>query len=527
MAQPARRPLTTGESLMAVARSWRLLSVSLLSFPSGLPLGVVWMAIPAWLAMEGIDIKVVGLITLSQAPWSVKFLWAPLMDRWAPPFLGRKRGWIFLTQASLLALGLALAAASHRPVNVVLVGVLALLTAFTSASQDIAYDAYAVEVLHREEHGLAVGARNAFARGAIFLSGRVSITAAAWMGWPAVHRLMALLYLPAMLVSWRAPEPEQALKPVQSLRDAVWGPFVSFLGQHRALEILAFVILYKLSDNLTQALTGPFLVQMGFNAVDIGVANGTIGLVTFVGGTFLGGLLTDSVGLGRALWICGFLQIFSNLGYAAVAVAGVNRPVMYSAIAFEMGTSGMGTGAFGVLLLRLTEKRFSATQFALLSSLFAIPRVFSGPVAGVMADAMGWRDFYVSTLLAGVPGLVMLWRFVPWHVRDPQFHVAEPRRGRPLGRAALVAWAVVAGLGAGLAGLATMAALAGLKAVRTGGAFDLVHRMAVLVRPASTGDVITAVSLVLTALTVALATAATLAARRGSRPSGMELEAGA
>src|SRR5262249_16879277 len=146
---------------------------------------------------------------------------------------------------------------------------------------------------------------------------------------------------------------------------------------HRAVEILAFVVLYKLSDNLTQALTGPFLVQTGFGAVDVGVANGTIGLFAIIGGTFLGGLLTDRVGLGHALWICGFLQIFSNLGYAAVAVAGVNRPVMYSAIAFEMGTSGMGTGAFGVLLLRLTEKRFSATQFALLSSLFAVPRVFA------------------------------------------------------------------------------------------------------------------------------------------------------
>jgi PAT family beta-lactamase induction signal transducer AmpG len=522
MAQAAARPLTTGESLKAVAGSWRLLSVSLLSFPSGLPLGVVWMAIPAWLAMEGIDIKVVGLITLSQAPWSVKFLWAPLMDRWAPPFLGRKRGWIFLTQAALLVLGLALAAASHRPVNVVLVGVLALLTAFASASQDIAYDAYAVEVLRREEHGLAVGARNAFARAALFLSGRVSITASAWIGWPAVQRLLAVLYLPAMLVTWRAPEPEQSAQPVQSLRDAVWGPFVSFLGQHRALEILAFVVLYKLSDNLTQALTGPFLVQMAYNAVDIGVANGTVGLVTFVGGTFLGGLLTDRVGLGRALWICGFLQIFSNLGYAAVAMVGVNRPVMYSAIGFEMLCSGLGTGAFGVLLLRLTERRFSATQFALLSSLFAIPRVFSGPVAGIMVDAIGWRDFYVSTLLAGIPGLVMLWRFVPWSVREPSFHVAEPRRGKPLSHARLGAWSVLCGSVAAVLSLLAMAALAGLKSMRSGGAFDLSRRVGALLEPANTGDAVTAVGLVLTGLVACLATAATLAARRGTIAAGME-----
>jgi PAT family beta-lactamase induction signal transducer AmpG len=345
------------------------------------------------------------------------------------------------------------------------------------------------------------------------------------MGWPAVHRLMALLYLPAMLVTWRAPEPEQAVRPVLSLRDAVWGPFVSFLGQHRALEILAFVVLYKLSDNLTQALTGPFLVQMGFGAVDVGVANGTIGLLTFVGGTFLGGLLTDRVGLGRALWICGLLQVFSNLGYAAVAVIGLNRPVMYSAIGFEMLCSGLGTGAFGVLLLRLTEKRFSATQFALLSSLFAIPRVFSGPVAGIMVDAIGWRDFYVSTLLAGVPGLVMLWRFVPWNVREPRFHVAEPRRGKPLARAALVACSAVSGLVAGLLGLLAMAALAGLKASRTGAAFAFPQRVGAILEPASTADAVTAAGLALTGLVVALATAAALAARRGAGPGGMEREA--
>jgi PAT family beta-lactamase induction signal transducer AmpG len=261
---------------------------------------------------------------------------------------------------------------------------------------------------------------------------------------------------------------------------------------------------------------------MGFNDVDVGVAVGSVGLVSMVAGTFLGGVLTDRAGLGRALWICGFLQIFSNLGYAAVAMAGANRPVMYSAIAFEMATSGMGTGAFGVLLLRLTEKRFSATQFALLSSLFAIPRVFSGPVAGFMADAMGWRDFYVSTLLAGVPGLAMLWRFVPWNVREPSFHVAEPRRGEPLSRAALCGWSLLSGAVAGALGLVAMAALAGLKAVRGGSPFELAGRIVAILEPRSTADVLTAVSLGLTVLTVALATAATLAARRGTKPAGMD-----
>jgi PAT family beta-lactamase induction signal transducer AmpG len=521
MAEGEARRLTTGESFRAVASSWRLLSVTLLSFSSGLPLGLVWIAIPTWLARAGIDIKVVGFITLAQAPWSFKFLWSPLMDRYAPPFLGRKRGWVLVMQLVLFGLGLALAQAAVPPLRLGVIGGLALAIAFASASQDIAYDAYAVEVLHREEHGLAVGARNALARGALFLSGRVSISVAAFLGWPAVHRIISLLYLPFMAVTWKAPEPEQQPGAPQSLRQAVWEPFVSFLGQHRALEILAFVVLYKLSDNLTQALTGPFLVQMGFNDLDVGVAIGTVGLVSILVGTFLGGLLTDRVGLGRALWICGLLQIFSNLGYAVVAIVGLNRPVMYAAIAIEMSAGGMGTGAFGVLLLRLTEKRFSATQFALLSSLFAIPRVIAGPIAGVMADAMGWRDFYFFTLLTGIPGLVMLARFVPWRVRDPRFHVTDPRRGRPLGRLAFVAAAIAAGLVAGLLSLAMMASLAGLKDIRAGKAFAFGRHATSLLAPASSGDAVTAASLLVAALIVAFATAATLAARRGLRDSGI------
>src|SRR5512141_1269018 len=219
-----------------------------------------------------------------------------------------------------------------------------------------------------------------------------------------------------MLVNVAAPEPAGLPAPPRTLREAVWGPFLGFLGQHRALEILAFVVLYKLSDNLTQALTRPFLVQAGFNDFDVGIATGTIGMFAAIIGTFIGGILTDVLGLGRALWIFGFLQMASNLGYAAVAQVGANRPLMYAAIAFELGSSGLGAGAFGVLMLRLTQKRFSATQFALLSSLFTLPRILAGPVAGVLADAIGWRNFFLSTVLFGIPGLLMLARFVPWGV---------------------------------------------------------------------------------------------------------------
>jgi PAT family beta-lactamase induction signal transducer AmpG len=501
--------------LRSVVGSWRLLSVVLLSFASGLPLGLVWLAIPAWMAREGVDIRVVGLFTLAQAPWSFKLLWSPWMDRYTPPRFGRKRGWILVGQVALLGLTLWLAGVSHRPDALWVIGALTLAIAFASATQDIAIDAYAVEVLRREEQGIATGSRTAFYRAAMLLAGGASITLAAQTSWAFVNLVLALLYLPCMLVAALAPEPDVLPPPPRTMREAVWGPFVGFLGQHRSLEILGFVVLYKLSDNLTQALTGPFLVQTGFGDFDVGVARTTIGQAAAIAGTFVGGVLTDRMGLGRSLWVFGFLQLASNLGYAAVAEIGVNRPVMYAAQAFEHVSSGLGSGAFGVLLLRLTQKRFSATQYALLSSLFTLPRVLAGPVTGVLADAMGWRDFFVLTVVFGVPGLLMLARFVPWNARDVEFEVEAPPRGSPLSRAGL-AWRVGVGASATLlAGLGGLALVAGLTGIRAGRGFDAWPAVVRALAPASAGEWTTTAGLLVLAALGGLVTAATLVARHG------------
>jgi PAT family beta-lactamase induction signal transducer AmpG len=502
-------------SLRRVSGSWRLLSVTLLSFSSGLPLGLVWIAIPAWMARAGVDIKIIGLFTLAQAPWSFKLLWSPWMDRYPPPLLGRKRGWILVSQVALLALGLWLAGVSSHPEAVWVIGSLALAIAFASATQDIAIDAYAVEVLERKEMGIATGARTAFYRAAMLVSGGVSITLAAYFSWALVNLLLAFLYLPFMLVSVFAPDPEVQPPPPRTLKEAVFGPFVGFLAQHRAIEILAFVVLYKLSDNLTQALTRPFLVQVGFNDFDVGVATATIGQAAAVLGTFVGGLITDRIGLGRALWVFGLLQLVSNLGYAGVAQVGVNRPLMYAAQAFELGSSGLGSGAFGVLLLRLTQKRFSATQYALLSSLFTLPRVLAGPVAGVLADVLGWRDFFVLTVAFGIPGLVMLARFVPWRARDVEFAVEAPAWGPPLTRGALLLRSLAGSAVAFAVGVATLSAVAALTGLRTGQGGAVARQLLSLVAPAGVAQWTTLVSLIVLAALGGLATGATLVARRG------------
>ena len=411
--------------LLAALRSKRTLSVSLLSFASGLPLGLVWYAIPDWMRDIGVDIRVVGLLTLAQAPWSFKVIWSPLMDRYVPPFWGRRRGWMAVTQIVLAVLVLLLAGAGEQPDAIWVVGALAFAIAIASASQDIAIDAYAVEVLRKEEQGAAVGARLAFYRAAMLVSGGLAITLAARIGWPAVNALLAIVFALMVALTWRSPEPEAQPVPPPTLRDAVWLPFADMLRRHRALEILAFVVLYKLGDQLTQSLTRPFLIDMGYDAVHRGIALASLSVVLTVLGTFAGGIVTTIAGLGHALWIFGVLQIFSNAGYLVLSL--LDRPnlaAMYAGTGFEVFTAGLGMGAFGVLLLRLTEKRFSATQYALFSSLMALPRVIAGPVTGFTVNAVGWPAFFVMTMVLGIPGLVMLARFVPPGVREPDLDVA-------------------------------------------------------------------------------------------------------
>ena len=291
-APPATPPPSAPErpgtlrSLALALTSWRTASVVLLSFSSGMPLGLVWIAIPDWMRSAGADIRFVGLFTLAQAPWTFKVVWAPLMDRYRPPLLeklGRRRGWALLTQIAL-ALGIfALAGVGDAPDAPWVVLALAFAIAVAAASQDIAVDAYAVDVLRPDEQGVAVGARIALYRAGMFIAGGLAITLAGTISWPGVCILLGLLYLPMALVSITAPEPPEIAGRPQTLRQAVWLPFLGFLSRHRALEILAFVLLYKLCDNFAQALLRPFLFDMGYTDFHRGFALNTVGTVGIVG----------------------------------------------------------------------------------------------------------------------------------------------------------------------------------------------------------------------------------------------------
>ncbi len=516
---PAKRP-GTWVSLRRAMTSWRTASVTLLSFSSGLPLGLVWIAIPDWLKKSGVDIRVVGLVTLAQAPWTFKFLWSPLMDRYTPPWLGwlgRRRGWAAVAQVGLFAFTLALAGVGDRPDAPWIVGALALAIAFASATQDIAIDAYAVDVLRPDEQAVAVGARIAVYRVAMLVAGGLAITLAGEFSWPAVDVGLALLYLPMLAITWKSPEPEDAAPAPRTLKEAVWHPFLGFLSRHRALEILAFVFLYKLSDNFAQALQRPFLVDMRYSDFDRGVALATMGTAGTLTGVFLGGSATAVLGLGRSLWIFGILQSFANLGFVLLSLQhGPNRPLMYGAVVFMYLADGLGTGAFSVLLLRMTQKRFSATQYALFSSLFGLPRLLCGPISGFTVYAVGWTAFFWFSIAAGLPGLLMLSRFVPWRAREPVFEVENPVVFRPLTSGEL-AYRGVAGTlaGAAVAGF-TAVLLAALRGVKEHRPFDLLPPLVDLLRPAGPAGWLALAGILAFALVCGLFTAATAAARHGA-----------
>jgi PAT family beta-lactamase induction signal transducer AmpG len=509
--------------LLALA-SRRVGAVSLLSLSSGLPLGLVWLSVPTWMAAVGVDIKTVGLITLAQAPYSFKFVWAPLMDRVWPPFLGRKRGWILATQVLLAALFGVLAAVAATPTVGAVSGLL-LAISFASATQDIAIDAYAVEVLRADEQGPAAGTRTALYRVAMWLSGNAVISLSQWqvdgapvLGWQTTIFALALVFLALVPVTLWAPEPEAQPAPPTSLAAAVWEPFVGFLARPRALEIASFLFLYKLADNLAGALIRPFLQQRGYDAWDVGVGSGTATLVSIALGVFVGGFAAQRLSMTRALWVFGVVQGMSNVGYALVAALPVDRGLLYAAVSLENFTGGLGTAAFSFLMLRLTEKRFSATQYALLSSLFGLGRTLTGPVSGALADALGWTWFFLLSVPAALPGLLLLHRFAPFRATDLSHLTADDARPAcerpPLSAGALWARGLLAFAGCTLLGLAAAAALAAIKAARDGGGVDVVTALVATVTPARLADAVDLIGALLFGAVAGLAVAATLAARR-------------
>ena len=395
---------------LEILRSPRVAAVLLLGFSSGLPLALTGGTLQAWLTVSGADIMTIAWFSWIGIPYLLKFLWSPLMDRYVPPFLGRRRGWMLLTQLALVA-GIAGMAISPPNANLWLLGFLALWVAFASASQDIVIDAYRADVLPAQERGMGAAVSVLGYRIAMLASGGLALILADQIGWRQTFFAMAALMGVGLATSLAAPEPALRGTPPRSLREAVVEPLRDLLLRRGALQLLALIALYKFGDALAGTLTTAFLIRgVGFSLTDVGTINKALGLVSLLAGGLVGGLLLVRMSLTRALLLFGVLQAISNLSFALLAWAGKSYPLLVFAVGFENLASGMGTAAFVAFAMALCNHSFSATQYALLSALASLGRILFGPVTGGLVEAMGWANFFVLTFVAALPGLWLVWR---------------------------------------------------------------------------------------------------------------------
>jgi PAT family beta-lactamase induction signal transducer AmpG len=405
----------------------RMLVALIMGFASGLPLLLTVSLLQAWMQAEGVDLGVIGLMSLVGLPYTLKFLWAPLMDRYTPPFLGRRRGWLLVAQVGLMA-AIAGLGFTRPAANPLIVALAALLVTFFSASQDIVVDAYRREDLRDEELGLGSSlAINGYRVGMLLASGG-GLILADHMPFTGVYMIMAACLLPGVITTLLAPEPSTPAGTPVTLKQAVIDPLVDYFTRRDALWILAFILLYKLGDTMASAMTTPFYLEVGFSKSQIGTVVKLFGFWATLGGGLAGGILMLRLGIHRSLWIFGGLQALSTAGFALLARVGHDLPLLSGVIAFENLTGGMGTAAFAAFMASLTNKRFTAFQYALLSSLMGVPRVMAAAPTGYLAQRFGWEPFFIACTLLAVPGILLLMKFAPWH---PQAVAPHPRPEAP------------------------------------------------------------------------------------------------
>ena len=394
---------------LEVYRSRRIGMMLILGFSSGLPLALTGGTLQAWMTVVGVDLRTIGVFSLVGLPYTLKFIWSPLMDRYVPPWLGRRRGWMIATQIALFFAILAMAFGSPQN-GVKAIALLAVIVAFASASQDIVIDAYRTDLLQEAERGAGTAVYVMGYRIAMLISGALALILSDRIGWQNTYLLMAVVMVIGMIGALFGPEADLQAKPPETLREAVWGPLRDFFSQHRAFAILLAIVLYKLGDAYAGTLTTAFLIRgVGFSPTDVGTVNKGLGLVSLIVGAALGGSLMVRLGLLRSLLFFGMLQAISNLSFMVVAWMGKSYPMMIFAVAFENLAGGMGTSAFVAFLMGLCNHRYSATQFALLSSLAVLGRVFISPTSGYVVESLGWANFFFLTALTALPGLGLLW----------------------------------------------------------------------------------------------------------------------
>jgi len=396
--------------------------MAVLGFSSGLPVALTAGTLQVWLAKTGINLHTIGFFSLIGVPYTLKFLWSPFMDRFVPPWLGRRRGWIILVQF-VLFLGISGMGFSSPAHTLAAIAGLAFFVAFASASQDIVIDAYRTDFLREEERGAGTAASIVGWRIGVLVSGAFALVLSDRIGWQSTYLLMAGFMVVGIVGAVFAPEPDTRVTAPRSMREAVWGPLTDFFSRPSAWMLLLAIVLYKLGDAYAGSMTSVFLIKLGFSASDVGKINKGLGLVSLLTGAAIGGSLMVRLGLFRSLLLFGALQFVSNLSFTALAWIGKSYPAMAFAVGFENLSSGMGTAAFVAFLMSLCNRRYTATQYALLSSLASLGRVFIAPTSGYVVESIGWAGFFSLAAITGLPGLALVWR-----LRDAIVRMAGEQR---------------------------------------------------------------------------------------------------
>ena len=390
-------------------------------FSSGMPLYVLIQLIPAWLRTEGVDLATIGLFALVTLPYTWKFLWAPFLDRFSLPFLGRRRGWTLASQC-LLLLCITQFGGVDPSVNLTAVAWLVFLTSLFSATQDIVLDAYRREMLADDELGTGNSIFINAYRVSSLVPGSLAFVLADLLPWATVFWLVGLFMCVGIITTFLVPETSDERIAPRSVREAVTEPFAEFFnrgGAKSALLILSFMLFYKLGDNMAVALQTPFFLDIGFTLTEIGTVAKFVILGSTIGGTLLGGLLMLKISINRALWIFGFVQIISIFGYAALAKIGNNLYALAAATGLEYLGVGLGTVALTAFIAKQTSRRFTATQFALLTSVTAVPRTFANATTGFIVEAIGYFNFFLLCGMVAVPGMLLLLAVAPWSENEP------------------------------------------------------------------------------------------------------------
>ena len=405
------------ESFREAILNRRMLICVFTGFTSGLPLYVLFQLVPGWLRVEGVGLAEIGFFALVQFPYTWKFLWSPVMDRFTLPFLGHRRGWMLLTQV-LLLVSMGVLGFIKPDLSLWTVAYLSAAIAFFSASQDIVLDAYRRELLPDVELGLGNSIHVQAYRLSGLVPGALGFILADYFAWHIVFVIIAAFMFVGIVMTLVIDEAIAEPTPPRTMRDAVIEPFRDFIGRAGlgpAILVLAFLFFYKLGDNMATALQSPFFIDVGFTLTQIGAIAKTAGLVAAITGGLVGGLVMVKLPINRALWLFGVVQIVSILGFALLAEMGPNPWMLGVVVAFEYLGVGLGSAALIAFMARTTNPAFAATQLALFTALASVPRVFANAVTGVIVEQVGWTSFFLICTVLAVPGMLLLLKVAPWN----------------------------------------------------------------------------------------------------------------